>query len=55
MPGAVFAAIAGVESFINLGGSVAATEIYSHTLTFYRGFVFFCFTACSILGLLLMM
>ncbi|XP_045187997.2 solute carrier family 46 member 3-like [Mercenaria mercenaria] len=52
--GAVFAAIAAVETAINLGGSVAANEIYSHTVGFYKGFVFFVFAGCCLVGFMLM-
>lgn len=52
--GAIFAAIGAVETAFNLGGSVAANEIYSYTVGFYRGFVFFVFTGCSAVGFLAM-
>jgi len=39
--GVVFAAIASVETVVNVVGSVAGNEIYSATLDYYRGFVFF--------------
>lgn len=52
--GAVFAAIAAIETTISVGGSVTANEIYSHTVGFYKGFVFFVFTGCNVVGLLLM-
>ncbi|XP_060575998.1 lysosomal proton-coupled steroid conjugate and bile acid symporter SLC46A3-like [Ruditapes philippinarum] len=51
--GAIFAAIAAMETAINLGGSVAANEIYSHTVGFYRGFVFFIFAGCCGIGFFL--
>lgn len=53
--GAIFAAIGAVETAINLGGSVAATEVYSHTVGLYRGFVFFVFSGCTGVGFLAMM
>ncbi|KAL4237675.1 hypothetical protein ACF0H5_002389 [Mactra antiquata] len=52
--GAVFAAIAAVETSLNVGGGVAATAIYNHTVGVQRGFVFFVFAACNIVGFLLM-
>ncbi|XP_045186641.2 solute carrier family 46 member 3-like [Mercenaria mercenaria] len=52
--GAIFSTIATMETAINIGGSVAANEIYSHTLNFYRGFVFFVFTGCNFICLIAM-
>lgn len=52
--GSIFAAIAAVETAINMGGTVAANEIYSHTLNLVHGFVFFLFSGCSLVGFILL-
>ncbi|KAH3845070.1 proton-coupled folate transporter-like [Dreissena polymorpha] len=49
--GAVFSAIAAMENVIYMGGTVAGNEIYSATISYYRGFVFFIFAGCSIICL----
>lgn len=52
--GAIFSTIAAMETVINIGGTVAANEIYSHTLDFYSGSVFFIFTGCNFICFIMM-
>ncbi|XP_052280314.1 proton-coupled folate transporter-like isoform X2 [Dreissena polymorpha] len=43
---------AAVETIINMGGTAAGNEIYSATISYYRGFVFFIFAGASIVCLI---
>ncbi|WAR20342.1 S46A3-like protein [Mya arenaria] len=52
--GAIFSAIASMETIVSTGGSVAGNEIYSATLGYYRGFVFFVFSGCNFICFILM-
>ena len=52
--GAVFAAVAGAESFMNTVGSIAAAQMYASTVAVYRGVVFFVFTAANLICLVML-
>lgn len=52
--GAIFSTISTMETIVNIGGTVAANEIYSHTLSIYRGMIFFILTGCNFISLIIM-
>ncbi|KAL5008859.1 hypothetical protein ScPMuIL_014440 [Solemya velum] len=51
--GALFASFSVVETICHMTSSVAANAIYSASLHFFAGFIFVCFSLCSLVALVL--
>lgn len=51
--GAIFAVIASMETLMNILGFVSGSQIYSATVGYYRGFIFFIMAGVNIVCLIL--
>lgn len=53
VPGAIFAVIASMETLMNILGFVSGSQIYSATVSYYRGFLFFIMAGVNVIVLFL--